>query len=60
MGSEFFPEKIERYVPFIMNEDELKIYEDFENIMDYISKKMLLIAIIILIVIIIYLINRKQ
>lgn len=31
VGSEFFPEKIEEYVPFIMNEDELKKYEDFEK-----------------------------
>jgi len=31
VGSEFFPQKIEKYIPFIMNENELKIYEDFEK-----------------------------
>jgi len=31
VGSEFFPEKIEKFVPFIMNEEELKKYEDFEK-----------------------------
>ena len=31
VGSEFFPEKIEKYIPFIMNEQELKRYEDFER-----------------------------
>jgi len=31
VGSEFFPEKIEKYVPFVMNENELKVYEDFEK-----------------------------
>ena len=31
VGSEFFPEKIEKYVPFVMNEEQLKKYEDFER-----------------------------
>lgn len=31
VGSEFFPEKIEEYVPFVMNQDELKKYQDFER-----------------------------
>lgn len=31
VGSEFFPEKIEEYVPFVMNDDELLKYEDFER-----------------------------
>lgn len=31
VGSEFFPEKIEEYVPFIMNDDELDKYKDFEK-----------------------------
>lgn len=31
VGSEFFPEKIEKFIPFIMNENELKIYEDFQK-----------------------------
>jgi len=31
VGSEFFPEKIEKYVPFIMNENELNVYENFEK-----------------------------
>jgi tRNA1(Val) A37 N6-methylase TrmN6/superfamily II DNA/RNA helicase len=31
VGSEFFPEKIEKFIPFIMNEQEEKIYADFER-----------------------------
>ena len=31
VGSEFFPEKIEKYIPFVMNENELEIYQDFEK-----------------------------
>jgi predicted RNA methylase len=31
VGSEFFPEKFEEYVPFIMNDDELDKYKDFEK-----------------------------
>lgn len=31
VGSEFFPEKIEEYVPFVMNESELSRYEDFQK-----------------------------
>lgn len=31
VGSEFFPKKIEEYVPFVMNDDELSRYEDFEK-----------------------------
>ena len=31
VGSEFFPEKIEKYVPFVMNEEQLKKYQDFEK-----------------------------
>ena len=31
VGSEFFPKKIEQYIPFIMNENEIKLYEDFQK-----------------------------
>jgi tRNA1(Val) A37 N6-methylase TrmN6 len=31
VGSEYFPEKIEKYIPFIMNDDELDKYKKFEN-----------------------------
>jgi predicted RNA methylase len=31
VGSEFFPEKIEEYVPFVMNDDELEKYKAFER-----------------------------
>lgn len=31
VGSEFFPEKIELFVPFVMNDEELQRYQSFED-----------------------------